>query len=131
MSPHPKKPSCPATRPSPLAADAPEIRLIVNADDLGCGPARDRGIFRAFQQGIVTSASLLANGRTFAEAAREARTLGLPVGVHLNLAEGVETREQLDFLTGCGCDMMQGYLFSRPLPAQQFVELLREGRRLA
>jgi predicted glycoside hydrolase/deacetylase ChbG (UPF0249 family) len=88
MSPHPQKPFCPATKPSPLAADASEIRLIVNADDLGRGPARDLGIFRAFQRGIVTSASLLANGPTFAEAAHEARTLGLPVGVHLNLAEG-------------------------------------------
>lgn len=64
------------------------IRLIVNADDLGSGPVRDRGIFRAFAEGIVTSASLLATGPSFAEAAREARTQGLPVGVHLNLCEG-------------------------------------------
>lgn len=64
------------------------IRLIVNADDLGAGVPRDRGIFQAFGSGIVTSASLLANGRSFAEAAGEARALGLPVGVHLNLAEG-------------------------------------------
>lgn len=64
------------------------IRLIVNADDLGSGPARDRGIFRAFRDGIVTSASLLANGPSFAPAAAEARALGLPLGVHLNLSEG-------------------------------------------
>jgi predicted glycoside hydrolase/deacetylase ChbG (UPF0249 family) len=102
MSPHPKKPFCPATRPSTLATDASEIRLIVNADDLGCGPTRDRGIFRAFQQGIVTSASLLANGRTFAEAAREARTLGLPVGVHLNFAEGRSLSGEIGGLTTGG-----------------------------
>lgn len=64
------------------------IRLIVNADDLGSGTARDRGIFRAFREGIVSSASLLANGPSFAAAAAEARVLGLPLGVHLNLAEG-------------------------------------------
>jgi predicted glycoside hydrolase/deacetylase ChbG (UPF0249 family) len=64
------------------------IRLIVNADDLGSGPGRDRGIFAAFQRGIITSASLLANGPTFTAASREARRLALPVGVHLNLAEG-------------------------------------------
>ncbi len=64
------------------------IRLIVNADDLGSGPGRDRGVFRCFEQGIVTSASLLANGPTFVDAARQARLLGLPVGVHLNLSEG-------------------------------------------
>ncbi|WP_305043030.1 carbohydrate deacetylase [Geoalkalibacter sp.] len=64
------------------------IRLIVNADDLGSGRATDRGIFHCFARGILTSASLLANGYSFAEAAREARTQALPLGVHFNLAEG-------------------------------------------
>lgn len=64
------------------------IRLIVNADDLGISPNRDRGLFRAFAAGIVSSASLLANGEDFAAAAAEARAAGLPVGVHLNLSEG-------------------------------------------
>ena len=64
------------------------IRLIVNADDLGSGASRDRGIFFAFRHGIVTSASLLVNGPGFAPAAREALACGLPTGVHLNLSEG-------------------------------------------
>jgi len=64
------------------------IRLIVNADDLGSGAATDRGIFRAFREGIVTSASLLATGPSCVEAAREALAAGLPVGIHLNLCEG-------------------------------------------
>lgn len=34
-------------------------------------------------------------------------------------AEGVETREQLDFLTAQGCDDVQGYLLSKPIPAEQ------------
>jgi predicted glycoside hydrolase/deacetylase ChbG (UPF0249 family) len=63
------------------------IRLIVNADDLGHSPPRDRGIFAAFAHGIVTSASLLANGASFAAAAAEAHARALPVGVHLNLSE--------------------------------------------
>lgn len=37
-------------------------------------------------------------------------------------AEGVETREQLDFLKEHGCQMIQGYYFSRPLPLTDFVE---------
>jgi len=64
------------------------IRLIVNADDLGSSPQRDRGIFSAFTEGIVTSASLLANGSNFVTAVAQAQACALPVGVHLNLAEG-------------------------------------------
>ncbi len=38
------------------------------------------------------------------------------------LAEGVETTAQLDFLTGRGCDSCQGYLYSRPLAADAFID---------
>jgi predicted glycoside hydrolase/deacetylase ChbG (UPF0249 family) len=78
------------------------IRLIVNADDLGSGSAMDRGIFRAVQDGIVTSASLLANGSSFSAAAREARLQRLPVGVHLNLAEGRSLTGEIRGLTTSG-----------------------------
>jgi len=39
------------------------------------------------------------------------------------IAEGVETEEQLGFIRACGCDGMQGYLFSRALPAEEVVRL--------
>lgn len=45
--------------------------------------------------------------------------LELPV-----IAEGVETKEQADFLKNMGCEMMQGYYFSRPLCAEQFEQIL-------
>jgi len=64
------------------------LKLIVNADDLGTGNATDRGIFQAFRQGVVTSASLLATGPTARQAATKAGSQGLPYGVHLNLSEG-------------------------------------------
>jgi diguanylate cyclase (GGDEF)-like protein/PAS domain S-box-containing protein len=42
------------------------------------------------------------------------------------LAEGVETTEQYEILRGMGCELVQGYLFSRPLPAEQFVAFLEQ-----
>ncbi len=46
------------------------------------------------------------------------------------VAEGVETWEQFDFLAESRCDALQGFLFSRPLPPQDFALLLKEGREL-
>jgi EAL domain-containing protein (putative c-di-GMP-specific phosphodiesterase class I) len=40
------------------------------------------------------------------------------------IAEGVETREQADFLRAHDCDEMQGYYFSKPLPPEQMAALL-------
>jgi chitin disaccharide deacetylase len=64
--------------------------LIVNADDLGWSDGVNRGIAEAHRNGIVTSASLLANAAAFAAAVDLARsTPGLGVGVHLNLSDGL------------------------------------------
>jgi diguanylate cyclase (GGDEF)-like protein/PAS domain S-box-containing protein len=53
----------------------------------------------------------------------------ISLGHKLNLrviAEGVETEQQRDFLRANDCDEMQGYLFSRPLPAQALARLLAD-----
>jgi EAL domain-containing protein (putative c-di-GMP-specific phosphodiesterase class I) len=44
------------------------------------------------------------------------------------VAEGVETREQLDFLRVHACDEMQGFLFSPAVPAEEFEAWLASGR---
>jgi diguanylate cyclase (GGDEF)-like protein/PAS domain S-box-containing protein len=44
------------------------------------------------------------------------------------IAEGIETKEQLDFLTRKGCEFGQGYLYSPPLPEEQFLTLLQQQR---
>jgi diguanylate cyclase len=51
--------------------------------------------------------------------------------LHLKVvAEGVETHGELAFLHENQCDELQGYLFSRPLPAQEFAALIRSGKSL-
>ena len=54
-----------------------------------------------------------------------AHSLGLQV-----IAEGVETAAQLAYLRGHGCDQVQGYYFSEPLPADAFEQLLAQGKHL-
>ena len=51
--------------------------------------------------------------------------LGHSLGMTV-IAEGVETQAQLDCLRELGCDNYQGYLFSRPVPAEQLVAMLRQ-----
>jgi hypothetical protein len=53
--------------------------------------------------------------------------LGHSVGLVV-VAEGVETMEQLSLLTKLGCDLVQGYVFAKPMPLHQITPLL--GTRL-
>ncbi|HYC89888.1 MAG TPA: EAL domain-containing protein, partial [Thermoanaerobaculia bacterium] len=53
-----------------------------------------------------------------------AHTLQLKV-----VAEGVETEEQYTFLRHYACDQMQGFLFAKPLPADEVVPFLRQSQR--
>lgn len=42
------------------------------------------------------------------------------------VAEGIETEEELNSMLDCGIDYIQGYYFSKPLPAEEFIDFLRE-----
>ncbi len=65
------------------------------------------------------------------DAAISMAIIALAHGLKLDvIAEGVETESQLSFLRSHGCDAIQGYYFSRPVPAEQMEQLLRDGRRL-
>lgn len=61
-------------------------------------------------------------GRTVLEGTvRLVHSMGLPI-----IAEGVETRDQADFLLSIGCTRAQGFYYSRPLPCEQFEKLLAQ-----
>ena len=58
----------------------------------------------------------------------------IAMGHSLNMeliAEGVETDEQLNYLRSQGCDAVQGYLFGRPVPADEFIEKHLKARQLS
>lgn len=45
------------------------------------------------------------------------------------LAEGVETKEQIDLLQSIGCDQVQGYYYAKPMPEEEFFELLKKQKQ--
>ncbi|GAM10134.1 hypothetical protein OR1_02422 [Geobacter sp. OR-1] len=72
--------------------------LIVNADDFGLSSGANRAIIKAWQEGVLTSASLMVAGKGFEEAVCLAKeNPGLQVGLHLTLVQGRSARERSGF----------------------------------
>lgn len=109
-----------------------KLGIKVAIDDFGTGhsslaylrhfPASSLKIDQSFVRSIGRSIEDSALVETMLEIAR---TLQLAV-----VAEGVETLEQYEFLRDRGCDLIQGYYFSRPLSVEAAVELLRRNTPL-
>ena len=81
-------------------------------------PINDLKIDRSFVVGMTESADNLAIVKSIISLAHSLRLVVV--------AEGVETEQQAALLLELGCDQMQGYLFSRPVPPQQVPKLLRQ-----
>jgi EAL domain-containing protein (putative c-di-GMP-specific phosphodiesterase class I) len=80
-------------------------------------------IDRSFVRDITSA----AEGKTLTEAIiAMGRTLSLTV-----VAQGVETKEQADFLRRNSCDQFQGFYLNRPMPGDELAELLRKESRVA
>ena len=74
--------------PSVLYGLRMAVQIIVNADDLGMSEVVNEAIFRAMERGVITSATMLANGPEVVAAARRVpRFPQCSFGVHLNLTE--------------------------------------------
>ncbi|WP_432377292.1 two-component system response regulator [Duganella sp. P38] len=110
-----------------------DIGVSISLDDFGTGysslsylkrfPIDVLKIDKSFVDDVTTDS---------ADAAIALSVISLAHNLNMRvIAEGVETREQVRFLTERGCDEMQGYYFSRPLNAEGFTALLRERRQLS
>jgi chitin disaccharide deacetylase len=75
-------------------------RLIINADDFGLTSGVNRAIVAGHRNGVVTSATMMANARAFEEASTLAKaTPGLKTGCHVVLIDGVPLTQDLPTLT--------------------------------
>ena len=110
-----------------------EVGIQLSIDDFGTGFSSLAYLRRFPLSKLKVDQSFVRNLSVNEHDATIAHTVIL-LGHSLKLtviAEGVETKEQLDILRRLGCEEMQGYYFSRPVPAADLSALLIEGRRLA
>jgi diguanylate cyclase (GGDEF)-like protein/PAS domain S-box-containing protein len=115
-----------------VAARIRELGLGLCIDDFGTGYSSLSYIQRFSVDAIKIDRDFVAGlGRLSDEGGSEAivKTLvTLSAGLHLKVvAEGVETRAQLAYLTGLGCQYAQGYLFAPALSEAEALRLINEG----
>lgn len=113
------------------------IGLSIAMDDFGTGysslhylqrfPLQTLKIDRSFVRDLTGDTGNANNADDVDDAAIIVAiiAMGKKLGLRV-VAEGVETRAQMDFLTRHECDEMQGFFYSRPLPPDAFVHFLRE-----
>jgi len=106
-----------------------ELGVHLSIDDFGTGHSllmnlRKLSIDKLqFDKSFVQNIATDADDRALISAVTSlARSMSIRT-----VAEGVETQDQLGMLRKAGCEEMQGYLFSKPLPADAFEKLMRTG----
>jgi len=102
--------------------------ISLSIDDFGTGYSSLSYLYRfpvstvKIDRSFIQAAALARNSGTIVEAII---ALGHKLGLAV-VAEGVETSEAVDWLQQQGCNQLQGFLFSRPLPASKVTLLLSE-----
>ena len=110
-----------------------ELGVHLSLDDFGTGYSSLAQLKRFPFDCVKIDRSFIAGVDSNPEdAAIAGAIVAMAHSLHLRVvAEGVETRAQLDVMRALHCDEIQGYFFSRPVPAGDFEDMLRDGRLLA
>ncbi len=106
-----------------------KLGVSLSIDDFGTGYSSLSYLSRFPIATLKIDRAFIADVQTNPNTAEIARAIiGLSRGLNLEVvAEGAEVIEQVDFLKDHGCDLVQGYFYSKPLPAEEFAILLRDG----
>ncbi len=106
--------------------------IALSLDDFGTGYSSMSYLRRFPIDTLKIDRSFVSEVASNPDDATVARAImALAHGLQLNItAEGVETQAQLDYLQAHGCHEVQGYYFSRPIPADALVDLLRREEAL-
>lgn len=101
-------------------------------DDFGTGYSSPAYLKRfAFDSVKIDRSFIMDITQNAGDAAIATAMIAMAQGLHLKVvAEGVETIGQFNHLRAQGCDQIQGYLFSRPVPENVFAADLQSGRRM-
>ena len=105
-----------------------ELGFEIEMDDFGSGYSSLNMLSSLPVDVLKMDMKFIRNIET-SETDRKLVTLILDIAKYLHLtvvAEGVETENQLQILRDAGCDIVQGFYFSRPLPAEEFEALIQK-----
>lgn len=102
--------------------------ITISMDDFGTGysslsyltrfPLNSIKVDRAFVMNLPGDKDAVAIARAIVSMSQQ-------LGLHI-VAEGIETKEQGEFLYGLGCHVGQGYFYSKPVPGETFVEMIQQ-----
>lgn len=109
-----------------------EMGIKIGIDDFGTGYSSLSYLHRFPVDILKIDGSFIRMiGRESGEVSLVPAIIGIAHSLKLRVvAEGVETEDQRAFLLEHGCDQIQGYLYSQPVPAEQFLALLKAGQKL-